>query len=170
MAQQEEAPRKTTTLKEFSGMNTQDLRFGVEDNEFAWLENIMRVGDGKLHSVPGPTAELARYPITTPMVTALGGVGGTGAVGSVTRSQGGSFSGVAGSTTVGSLGSSRTLALSGVVATGATGNFPGFPVSINLTGVSATTGVGTVTAVIPSFLLKEDGGFLLLEDGGKIII
>lgn len=50
-------PRKTNTLKEFSGMNSQDGRYGVEPEEFFFLENIMRVSDGKLHSVSGPTSK-----------------------------------------------------------------------------------------------------------------
>lgn len=61
MAQKEKeefAPRKTTTYKEFEGMNSQDERYGCEKTEFFWLENIMRVGDGKLVSVPGPSASL----------------------------------------------------------------------------------------------------------------
>ena len=56
------APRKTTTYKKFDGMDSQDGRYGVEENEFFFLENIMRVADGKLHSVPGPTAAVATFP------------------------------------------------------------------------------------------------------------
>ena len=61
MAEAREAPRKTTTYKQFDGMNSQDERFGCEDNEFFWLENIMRVGDGKLKSVPGPGPVVAFF-------------------------------------------------------------------------------------------------------------
>ena len=55
MAQPEGPPRKTDTYKSFSGMNSQDGRYGVEKDEFFFLENIMRVSDSKLRSVPGPT-------------------------------------------------------------------------------------------------------------------
>lgn len=61
--QQEQAPRKTTTYKQFDGMNSQDERYGAEKTEFFFLENIMRVGDGKLRSVSGPTAALASFPV-----------------------------------------------------------------------------------------------------------
>jgi hypothetical protein len=55
MAQQDDgATRKSTTYKEFNGMNSQDARYGVGNDEFFYLENIMRVADGRLHSVPGP--------------------------------------------------------------------------------------------------------------------
>ena len=56
------APRKTKTYKTFSGMNSQDGRYGCEDEDFFFLENIMRVADGKLHSVAGPSAALATFP------------------------------------------------------------------------------------------------------------
>lgn len=35
-------------------MNTQAARYAIEDNEFAWLENIMPIGHGNLRSVGGP--------------------------------------------------------------------------------------------------------------------
>jgi hypothetical protein len=59
----EQSPKKTTTYQRFEGMNSQKSRYGVPDNEMFWLENIMRVAPKKLHSVPGPTAKLATYPI-----------------------------------------------------------------------------------------------------------
>lgn len=54
--------RKTSTFKQWSGMNSQDERYGVEKDEFFYLENIMRVADGRLHSVSGPTDVLATFP------------------------------------------------------------------------------------------------------------
>ena len=57
-----QAPRKTTTYKQFSGMNSQDGRYGVEQDELFYMENIMRVADGKLHSVGGPKAVDAQFP------------------------------------------------------------------------------------------------------------
>lgn len=60
---EEQAPRKTTTYKQFEGMNSQDERYGAEKTEFFFLENIMRVGDGKLRSVPGPSLVLVTFPL-----------------------------------------------------------------------------------------------------------
>ena len=62
MAESKGPPRKTTTYKEFAGMNSQDGRYGVEKDEFFFLENVMRVADGKLRSVPGPSAIVATFP------------------------------------------------------------------------------------------------------------
>ena len=50
------APRKTSTYKQFTALNTQDERFGNEDTELFWLENLMIVGDGKLRSIAGPSS------------------------------------------------------------------------------------------------------------------
>lgn len=59
------APRKTTTYKQFDGMNSQDERYGAEKNEMFWMENMMRVGDGKIRSVPGPALTPAQtFPVT----------------------------------------------------------------------------------------------------------
>ena len=55
-------PRKTTTLKQFSTMASQNERFNTKPDEFFWLENIMRVAPHKLHSVPGPRS-ITTYPI-----------------------------------------------------------------------------------------------------------
>ena len=38
---EEAAPRKTKTYKEFMGMASQNERYGVHDDEFFWLENIV---------------------------------------------------------------------------------------------------------------------------------
>ena len=59
----EEAPRKTTTYNRFEGMNSQDDRYGCRDEEFFWLENIMWVGEDKLHSVMGPGPVIVTLPI-----------------------------------------------------------------------------------------------------------
>jgi len=64
--------RKTTTYKQFSTMNSQDGRFGVEQDEFFYLENIMRVGDSKLRSLSGPTATKAVFPPGDETVVVLG--------------------------------------------------------------------------------------------------
>lgn len=49
----------------FSGMNQQDARYAIADQEFFWLENIMREGAGTLRSVPGKK--------TAALYTATGG-------------------------------------------------------------------------------------------------
>lgn len=48
------APRKTTTYNKFEGMESQNERYNVKQNEMFWIENIMRTGPRKLSSVPGP--------------------------------------------------------------------------------------------------------------------
>jgi hypothetical protein len=49
----------------FAGMNYNDAKYAVQDQEFVWMENIMRESSGFLHSIPGPNA--------TPLYTATGG-------------------------------------------------------------------------------------------------
>ena len=57
-------PRQTRTRTNFAGgMNTQDGRYGVDDNEFFLLENIMLGADRKLKSVPGPSPSLFFFPV-----------------------------------------------------------------------------------------------------------
>jgi hypothetical protein len=70
------APRKTTTYKQFDGMNSQDGRYGVEQNELFYMENIMRVADGKLRSVPGPAAATGVFPPGDETIYVLGDVFG----------------------------------------------------------------------------------------------
>jgi hypothetical protein len=42
-------------LREFQGMNTVDAREAINDNEFAWCENAIPVGNGTLYPVPAST-------------------------------------------------------------------------------------------------------------------
>lgn len=63
MAEAEDSPRKTTTYKRFANMNSQNDRYGVGQDEFFWLENVMVVGSAKMQSVPGPSAVLATLPL-----------------------------------------------------------------------------------------------------------
>ena len=57
MAQQKtgEGKKHDHTLRDFGGVNTQAARQAIEDNEFAWLENIQPIGHGNLKSVPYST-------------------------------------------------------------------------------------------------------------------
>jgi len=64
---QEGPPRKTTTYKKFSTMASQNERYNVKDDEFFWLENIMRTGPRVLKSVPGPGPFLANFPPAPPV-------------------------------------------------------------------------------------------------------
>lgn len=45
---------QTVQLRAFKGVNRTDVRTSIEDDEFAWLENVMPVGKGNLRIVPGP--------------------------------------------------------------------------------------------------------------------
>src|SRR5574340_841915 len=58
-------PRKTTTYNRFSTMASQNERYNTKEDEFFWLENIMRTAPHKLHSVPGPRT-VASFPIAQP--------------------------------------------------------------------------------------------------------
>lgn len=63
MADEEQAPRKTTTYNKFEGMASQNERYNVKQNEMFWIENIMRTGPRKLSSIPGPgTATASHFP------------------------------------------------------------------------------------------------------------
>ena len=65
MAEAPQAPRKTTTYNRFSTMASQNERYNTKEDEFFWLENIMRTAPHKLHSVPGPRT-VASFPIAQP--------------------------------------------------------------------------------------------------------
>jgi len=41
-------------LQKFKGLNTKSTRISIEDEEFAWLENFIPIGDGNLRAMPGP--------------------------------------------------------------------------------------------------------------------
>ncbi len=60
------APRQNKTVKEFSGMNTQNRRNAIPEGSFAWLENIQPIGPGHLHSIPGRGEALVRIPPEEP--------------------------------------------------------------------------------------------------------
>lgn len=45
---------KTVQIRDFKGVNQTDLRTGIDDAEFAWLENMVPIGKGNLHAVHAP--------------------------------------------------------------------------------------------------------------------
>ena len=51
--------KRDHSLVNFKGVNTQADRRMIDDDEFAWLENVMPIGYGNLQTVPGPSAALA---------------------------------------------------------------------------------------------------------------
>lgn len=53
MAAPLETPKKNLVLREFGGVNTQAARQVIGDNEFAWLEDLIPIGNGNLKVVPG---------------------------------------------------------------------------------------------------------------------
>lgn len=52
------------SFKDFRGMNTQSSRIAIGDDEFAWLENVMPIGNGNLRVLPAPGAEVADVDVT----------------------------------------------------------------------------------------------------------
>lgn len=64
-------PRPTAQnfyFREFKGINTQADRTAIDDNEFAWLENLMPVGNANLRVVPAISAQLATVSPDVPYV------------------------------------------------------------------------------------------------------
>jgi hypothetical protein len=55
---------KTVQLRAFKGVNQTDVRTGIEDDEFAWLENAMPVGKGNIRLVPGPGTPITHANLT----------------------------------------------------------------------------------------------------------
>jgi hypothetical protein len=56
------APRQNKTVKQFSGMNTQNERSAIPEGAFHWLENIQPIGPGNLHSIPGRSGAMVEIP------------------------------------------------------------------------------------------------------------
>jgi len=78
-ATQEKLPRDTKkqyfALQNFKGIDTKSDRTVISEEEFAWLENVMPVGNGNLRCVPGPTSIAATWgaePVTVADVNILG--------------------------------------------------------------------------------------------------
>lgn len=55
-------PDQTHVFRDFGGINTQAKRQAIQQNEFAWLENLMPVGHGNLITVPARSAPLNTVP------------------------------------------------------------------------------------------------------------
>ena len=55
----QDSEKQNHSFNEFGGVNTQASRESIQDNEFAWLENVMPIGHGHMLVLPGPSAVLA---------------------------------------------------------------------------------------------------------------
>jgi hypothetical protein len=60
------APRQNKTVKQFTGMNTQNERSAIPEGAFHWLENIQPIGPGNLHSIPGRSGAMVEIPPFVP--------------------------------------------------------------------------------------------------------
>jgi len=54
--------KKNHSLRNFKGVNTQADRKVIDDDEFAWLENVIPIGNGNAKTVYGPSAALYALP------------------------------------------------------------------------------------------------------------
>jgi hypothetical protein len=61
MSTGKEGQKKDHSFRDFSGINTQSSRTTIEDNEFAWIENVIPIGHGNLVAVPNVSAVLATW-------------------------------------------------------------------------------------------------------------
>ena len=59
-----ESLKKNHSLRNFKGVNTQADRRAIDNDEFAWLENIMPIGSGNARTIPAQSAALATLPGT----------------------------------------------------------------------------------------------------------
>lgn len=50
---------QNASFRKFRGVNTRDQRWAIEDDQFAWLENVIPIGDGNLAVVPATSGILA---------------------------------------------------------------------------------------------------------------
>jgi hypothetical protein len=62
MAKEDEGARQSRTLRKFGGMNAENVRYGVGDDEMFWLENVMPTAEGRLRTLGGPSDSLAYIP------------------------------------------------------------------------------------------------------------
>ena len=70
-----EAPHKYLQIQQFRTLNSQPSRTAIEQDEFAWLENLMPIGDAYAPVVPGPGATLASLNAPVGTVITASGVG-----------------------------------------------------------------------------------------------
>lgn len=54
-----ETPHKYLAVREFGSINSQPSRTALEQNEFAWIENLMPIEDANAAAVPAPGAPIA---------------------------------------------------------------------------------------------------------------
>ena len=77
-----ESPHKAANFRKFKTVNTQPSRTALKPDEYAWLENLMPIGDANLPAVPGPDTALVTLSHTGPGnaqdSTDSGGDGGGG--------------------------------------------------------------------------------------------
>ena len=59
-----EGTKKNKSFQNFRGVNTQADRRVIDDDEFAWLENVMPIGYGNAKTIPAPSAALATLSAT----------------------------------------------------------------------------------------------------------
>jgi len=52
---------RTQQLRRFKAVNQTDSRTGIEDDEFAWLENAMPIGFGQIRVTPAQSAAIGTY-------------------------------------------------------------------------------------------------------------
>jgi hypothetical protein len=57
-----ESLKKNHSLRNFKGVNTQADRRMIDNDEFAWLENVMPIGAGNARTIPAQSAALATLP------------------------------------------------------------------------------------------------------------
>lgn len=55
---QQQGGKRNYSFRSFGGMNTQAIRQMIGEKEFAWLENVMPIGDGNLQTIPAASAAL----------------------------------------------------------------------------------------------------------------
>ena len=53
-----EGTKKSHSLQDFGGINTQASRRSIKDNEFSWIENVMPIGFGNMPAINAPSAAL----------------------------------------------------------------------------------------------------------------
>lgn len=71
-----EDKKRDFTVKDFAGVNTQADRTAIQQNEFAWMENLIPIGHGNLRCVPHQGSALATLPSSSATYWKYGNIGG----------------------------------------------------------------------------------------------